>query len=60
MEKTKEEYGNYVCINCGIPFLTDKQKEESGVATFNRGYCCICRKFKSVTHIRHYNYLRPI
>jgi len=64
MKYTKEDVENrksdYVCIDCGIEFLTDKQKQKSGVSTFHKSECCLCGEEKSVTHIRVYNYLNQL
>lgn len=50
---------DYVCIDCGVQFLDDKQKARGGsVTTFHQGECCLCGKDKSITNIRHYNWLR--
>lgn len=46
------------CVDCGVKYLTEKQKENSGVATSNIGICCICGKEKNVISIRHYNFLK--
>ena len=48
---------DYVCVDCGVKFLTDKQKENGGVSTFHLGKCGLCGEEKSITHIRTYNYL---
>lgn len=59
---TQEQIDNrdsdYVCIDCGIQFLTEKQKERGGVHTFHKSKCGLCKEEKSVTNIRNYNYLR--
>ena len=48
-----------VCFDCGVKYLTERQKKNGGnVVTFNIGECCKCKQQKSVTSIRHYNYLR--
>jgi len=46
-----------VCIDCGVKYLTANQKIRAAVCTFHEGECCVCGKIKSVTSIRHYNYL---
>ncbi len=63
MKYTKEQIDNrtsdYVCIDCGVPFLTEKQKSEGGHGTtFHKTVCGLCGKEGSVTHIRHYNRLK--
>lgn len=47
-----------VCFDCGIKYLTRKQRKEGGVATFFLGTCCECKNLKHVTSIRHYNNLK--
>lgn len=50
---------DYVCIDCGVQFLTDEQKKAGGYpTTFHQGECCLCEKDKSITNIRRYNWLR--
>lgn len=59
-EKGVEERSHdYVCFDCGIHFLTAKQKQQrAGYATtFHMGTCCLCGMRKGITHIRHYNWL---
>lgn len=48
---------DYVCVDCGVKFLTKNQKEKGGVSTFHLGKCGLCGEEKSITHIRTYNYL---
>ena len=48
---------DYVCFDCGIEFLDDKQKSIDGVVTAHKGNCCLCGEEKSITHIRAFNYL---
>lgn len=51
----------YCCVDCGVNYLTEKQKSQEGnVSTFHKGVCTVCLKETSVTHIRHYNYLRKL
>lgn len=58
MKKKNDRTSDYVCVDCGVPYLTEKQKKEGGhVATFHMGTCGICENHKSITHIRAYNYL---
>ncbi len=46
-----------VCVECGVPHLTEKQKMQGGVHTFSVGECIVCNEKKLVTSTRHYNYL---
>lgn len=49
---------NYVCVDCGVKHLTEKQKSNGGQAhTFHINTCTVCSEKKSVTHIKAYNYL---
>lgn len=48
---------DYVCVPCGIQFLSEKQKEEGGVSTFSNGECGLCNQVTMITHMRIYNYL---
>lgn len=47
-----------VCFECGVKYLTPKQKEQGGAVTAHLGHCVECKESKLVTHIRHYNYLK--
>lgn len=60
MDKLNREdiISDYVCFDCGVGYLTDKQKEEGGVSTFSKGECGVCKEITLVTHIRTYNYLQ--
>jgi hypothetical protein len=58
MNTVENRKSDYVCVECGVPYLTDKQKEEGGCTTFHKGICGICEEEKSITHIRTYNYLQ--
>lgn len=50
---------DYVCVDCGINYLTEKQKESGGQChTFHLSECGLCQQIKPVTHMRAYNYLR--
>lgn len=49
---------SYVCVDCGVKYLTEEQKKNSYATTFNIGKCCECAEETLVTNIRHYNYLR--
>jgi hypothetical protein len=64
LEMTKEDWNDIAngreaecCVDCGVPYLTDKQKREGNVTTFHNGQCCVCGEEKQVTSARHYNYL---
>lgn len=45
------------CVPCGVKYLTEKQKQQSGVATSNIGICCLCGNKTNVISISYYNYL---
>lgn len=58
-EQINKRKNDLVCFNCGINFLTNKQKSSEGsVATFNIGICGLCNNENKVTNIRTYNYLK--
>ena len=49
---------DYVCIPCGVQFLSEKQKSADGHAhTAHKSECGICGKENLVIHIRAYNWL---
>ena len=48
---------DYCCVDCGVKFIK-KDKMNITIATFHKSICGVCGKEKSVTHIRHYNYLQ--
>jgi len=48
---------DYVCWDCGLQFLSDEQKKVEKVVTAHTSKCGLCQKEKSVTHIRHWNWL---
>ncbi len=50
---------DYVCWDCGRQFLTEAQKKREGVVTAHKSACGLCKEEKSVTHIRHWNWLYP-
>lgn len=56
----KDPNNDYVCADCGIPFLTEKDKNNPSYcySTFHQSECCLCRETKGVTHIRNFNRLR--
>jgi len=56
--KVRMRKSDYVCLDCGRPYLTEKQLQEENVSTFHVGECGLCGKTRSITHIRNYNYLR--
>jgi len=58
IKNTKHITSDYVCIDCGCTFLTEKQKAEGGVATVSNGTCGRCQIYTGVIHKRKYNYLR--
>jgi len=54
---------DYVCVACGNDFLSPAQhikREAAGglVSTMHAGVCDVCHEWKTVTHIRHFNYLQ--
>lgn len=67
MRRTKDEIqleelannrtSDYICIDCGVKYLSEQQKQSGGnVTTFHQNDCGICGENKGVTSIRHYNY----
>lgn len=58
-EKSENRTSDYVCVECGVQYLSENQKKEEGIATtFSDSECGVCKKEKPTTHIRHYNYLK--
>lgn len=54
----KEKDAEYVCFECGVGYLSKKDKKEDGHAvTFSNSNCDLCGEFKGTTSVRHYNYL---
>jgi hypothetical protein len=53
----KDRKSDYVCVNCGVSFLTEEQKHKARICTFFIDKCGLCGKEDPVTHIRNYNYL---
>lgn len=49
----------WVCWDCGMPYLTEKQKQQGGAITAHINICDVCGENKTVTHVRHWNYLQP-
>jgi len=61
-QKAKEvRTSDYVCWDCGLPYLSEKQKDESSgtAVTAHNAECGLCGENKTVTHIRAWNYLTP-
>lgn len=56
-KKVKNRTSDYVCVECGQQFLTEKQRANPRICTFHQSTCCLCGEEKGVTNIRHYNYL---
>jgi len=56
----KNQRVNYVCTQCGEPYLTKEQKEQDEILTFHIGICGVCGKKRGVTHIRAYNWLQDL
>lgn len=49
---------DYVCWDCGIPFLTDEQqKADSRAITAHIAKCGLCGESKYVRHMRYWNNL---
>lgn len=58
-EQINKRKSDYVCFDCGHDFLTEKQKSgEGSCVTAHKGICCLCKKEKSITHIRAFNWLK--
>lgn len=57
MKDREERTSDYVCVKCGVEYLTKQQKKENSVATFSLGICGMCGEQAATTHIRNYNYL---
>lgn len=52
---------DYVCFDCGRPFVRDLMNFDEFVAagvTCHMGECGLCGEEKGVTHVRHFNWLR--
>ena len=56
--KRRMRKSDYVCFECGKPYLTKEQLEEERCSTFHLSECGLCGKTRGITHIRNYNYLR--
>ncbi len=60
IEQGQDRSSDYVCIECGVQYLSDRQLRNGGNdTTFFMGECGLCGEEKSITSIRHYNYLSP-
>jgi len=57
LKQINDRTSDNICFDCGIEFLTDKQKAIGGVVTAHKGECGLCGKEKSVTDMRRFNYL---
>jgi len=57
-EQIDNRSSDYVCWDCGRQFLTEEQKKREGVVTAHKSICGLCNEEKSVTNIRHWNWLR--
>jgi len=47
----------YVCFDCGAPYRTPEQQKRESVVTAHMAICPLCNEYKSVTAIRHFNFL---
>lgn len=56
MKTRKKRTSDYVCCDCGEKFLKETQSEI--IATFHYSNCGVCGKYKPVTHVRHWNWLK--
>lgn len=57
IEKARQD--GYVCVDCGVQFLSDEQLiGPDRVHTYHLNTCGLCGEKKSVTHVRAYNYLQ--
>lgn len=57
--ENEEERPSYVCFDCGREYLTEEQNKKDYNVTAHLSNCPICNQNKSVTHIRHFNWLIP-
>lgn len=48
---------DWVCNDCGIPYLLDSQRSKDRIHTYNQFTCDVCGEVKSVTDPRNFNYL---
>ena len=53
----EKRINDYICHECGIEFLSEKQMTETTIATAHISKCGLCGEDKSIIHMRHYNYL---
>lgn len=58
MTMEKDRKSDYVCVKCGVKYLTEKQKKQNNVCTFFLGTCALCNEKAAITHVRNYNYLK--
>lgn len=56
--KPEDRTSDYVCIDCGVKYLTEDQKKDDRITTVSDSDCGLCGEHKPTKHIRHYNYLR--
>ena len=57
MKDREKRTSDYVCIECGDKYRSESQKKIGYITTFHTGECGICGEFKSITHMRLFNYL---
>ena len=57
MTKKENRKSDYVCVKCGVKYLTEEQKDKAQICTFFIGECGLCSEETGITHIRNYNYL---
>lgn len=57
MINPEQRTSDYVCVPCGVQFLSEEQKKKGGVSTFSISECGLCNTRTNTTHIRKYNYL---
>lgn len=57
-EQINNRKSDYICWDCGIPFQTEKQKQQKSIVTAHNGNCGLCNEVKGVTYIKLFNYLK--
>lgn len=57
-QEVKNRASDYVCVDCGRPFIPEHKRDSQIQNTFYQGTCGLCRKEKSITHIRAFNWLQ--
>lgn len=57
MTMKENRKSDYVCVKCGVKYLTEEQKDKTMICTFYLGTCGLCNEHVAITHIRNYNYL---